>query len=357
MRHRSLSSAALALSMVVVLGACSSGGTASSTPAAESAAPPGAESEAPASEAASASPIAVEKVPVQLDFVISATSCPILWGKDKGYFEEAGIDLDLIPGEGSDLALNQIDSGNVDFAFIDGSNYIAARAQDVTKTMAIYALQNISTTAIASKEEITNPEDMVGKSFGTVAQSSGRQKIPLVLQQNGVDPTKVPIELMDFAVLYPTLFEGGIDTAEVGLPGSWEGAKLAAQEQGLELFVKPISDWGYRDYSKLLITSQAMIDENEDLVQRLVGALKKSQDDALANATPTDCYNLVKQADPQVEQPRAELEWSDVQQFIHDAGPMDDETFQFQLDVLKDSGTETDLTPADLYTNKYVEGS
>jgi NitT/TauT family transport system substrate-binding protein len=353
MRHRSLTPAALALSMIVVIGACTSGGAAS--PAAPASAPAGA-SEPPASEAASATPIAMTDVPVQLDFVISATSCPILWGIDKGFFEEAGINLDLIPGEGSDLALNQIDSGNVDFAFIDGSNYIAARAQDVTNTMAIYALQNISTTAIASKEEITDPEDMIGKSFGTVAQSSGRQKIPLVLQMNDVDPAQVPIELMDFSVLYPTLFEGQIDTAEVGLPGSWEGAKLAAEGQGLELFVKPISDWGYRDYSKLLITSDSMISENEDLVQRLVGALHAAQTDALANATPTDCYNLVKEADPQVEQARAELEWSDVQQFIKDPGPMDDETFQFQLDVLKDSGTETDLTPADLYTNKYVEG-
>jgi NitT/TauT family transport system substrate-binding protein len=354
MRHRSLTPAALALTMVVLVGACSSGGGTASPGGAASAPPASGASEAPASQAASASPIAITKVPVQLDFVISATSCPILWGKDKGFFEEAGIDLDLIPGEGSDLALNQIDSGNVDFAFIDGSNYIAARAQDVTKTMALYALQNISTTAIASKEEITDPEDMVGKSFGTVAQSSGRQKIPLVLQQNGVDPAQVPVELMDFAVLYPTLFEGGIDTAEVGLPGSWEGAKLAAEEQGLELFVKLISDWGYRDYSKLLIASQATIDENEDLVRRLVGALSAAQTDALANMTPEECYNLVKAVDPQVEEARATLEWQDVQQYIKDPGPMDDETFQFQLDVLKDSGTDTTLTPADLYTNEYI---
>jgi NitT/TauT family transport system substrate-binding protein len=358
MRHRSLTPAALALSIIVVVGACSSGGATSSPAGAESAAPPAsAASEAPASEAASATPIAMTKVPVQLDFVISATSCAILWGKAKGFFEDAGIDLDLIPGEGSDLALNQIDSGNVDFAFIDGSNYVDARAKDVTKTMALYALQNISSTAIASKEPIENPADMVGKSFGTVAQSSGRQKIPAVLEANGVDPSQVPIELMDFSVLYPTLFEGGIDTAEVGLPGSWEGAKLAAEGQGLELFVKPISDWGYRDYSKLLITSQAMIDENEDLVRRLVGALYAAQTDALANMTPTDCHNLVKEVDPQVEQARAELEWSDVQQFIKDPGPMDDETFQFQLDNVKAAGTETTLTPADLYTNEYIPTS
>src|SRR5262245_57294494 len=65
------------------------------------------------SPAAPASPLTMTKVPIQLDFVVSATSGAILWGIDKGFFADAGIEIDLIPGEGSDLALAQIDSGNV----------------------------------------------------------------------------------------------------------------------------------------------------------------------------------------------------------------------------------------------------
>jgi NitT/TauT family transport system substrate-binding protein len=346
MRHRFGAPAALALTAILV--AACGGGTSTAPSTAPSVAP---------SEAAptpTPTPIPVQKVSVQLDFVISSTSGSILWGIDKGYFKDAGIDFDLIAGNGSDLALQQIDAGQVDFAFIDGSNYIAARAADATKTTALYAFQNISTTAIASKFEIKDPKDMVGHSFGTVAFSSGRQKIPLVLQQNGVDPTTVPIELMDFAVLYPSLFADTIDTAEVGFPGSWEGALLAAQDQGITLHVKLISDWGYRDYSKLLIASDKVISENKDLVTRLVGALAKSQSDALANATPDEIVALVKKVDPQVDERKAKLEWQDVQQAIKNPGPMDDATFQFQLDVLKASGTNTDLKPADLYTNEFI---
>jgi len=344
MRQRFLAPAVLALTVVLV-GAC--GGGASTAPSTEP-------STAPSEAAPTPTAIPIVKVSVQLDFQISSTSGSILWGIDKGYFAEQGIEFDLIPGEGSDLALAQIDAGQVDFAFIDGSNYVAARAQDLTKTTAIYALQNISTTAIASKVEINEPEDMIGKSFGTVAFSSGRQKIPLVLQQNGVDPATVPIELMDFSVLYPSLFADQIDTAEVGLPGSWEGAKLSAEAEGITLYVKLISDWGYRDYSKLMIASDKIIAENRDLVERMVAALTKAQADALANATPEEILALVKAVDPQINEERAKLEWMDVQQYIHNPGPMDDATFQFQLDVLKSSGTTTTLTPADLYTNEFI---
>ena len=366
MRSSLRASAALSVA-ACVLAACTSG---AASPSASSAAPVTATPAAPASAAGSpagsaagsaaasqpaasvaASPIEVKKVSLQLDFTISGSSGGLLWGIDKGYFKDAGIDLDVIPGRGSDLALNQIDSGNVDFAMLDGSNYVEARSQNLTKTTALYAFQNISTTAIASKVQINDPKDMVGKSFGTVAQSSGRTKIPLVLKNNGVDPKTTPIELMDFSVLYPTLFEGKIDTAEVGVPGSWEGAFIAAKGQGLTLYVKLISDWGYRDYSKLLIASDKVISENPDLVKRMVGAIDKSQNDAIANATGDQIYELVKKVDPQVEKDAATLTWEDVRKYIKNPGPMDDETFQFQLQQLEKPST---MKPSDLYTNEYI---
>jgi NitT/TauT family transport system substrate-binding protein len=345
----------VALATVCLVAACGGGASPSPSPAASQAASPGASSAA--SPSPSPSPIPVEDVAVQLDFNISASSGPLLWGIDQGIFEKYGINLDVIPGDGSDFALQQIDAGNVDFAYVDGSNYTAARVAEVTETTAIYALQNISTTGIASKTQINEPEDMVGKSFGTVAQSSGRQKIPLVLEMNDVDAAQVPIELMDFSVLYPSLFQDVIDTAEVGLPGSWEGAFIAAQDQGLTLYVKLISDWGYLDYSKLLIVSDSLIAENEDLVRRMVEATHEAQADALANASPEEMYQLVLAEDPQANEEAVSLTWADVQQYIIDPGPMNDETFEFQLDVIARGGTTTDLRPPDLYTNEYIPAS
>ncbi len=335
---------------VLLVAACTGGpgGSPAATGGGPSVAPPSGSAPAPS---VAATPIPVEKLSLQLDFTVSGSSGALLWGIDKGYFEEAGIELDIIPGRGSDLALNQLDGGQVDFAMVDGSNYVAARAQDVTKSVALYAFQNVSTTAIASKEQINDPEDMVGKSFGTVAQSSGRVKIPLVLELNGVDPATTPVELMDFSVLYPTLFEGTIDTAEVGVPGSWEGAFIAAQQQGITLYVKLISDWGYRDYSKVLIASEDVMAENEDLVRRFVGAIHKSQTDALANATGDEIFELVREVDPQVEEDAVKLTWEDVQKYIKDPGPMEDETFQFQLEQLEEP---SDIQPSSLSTNEFI---
>jgi NitT/TauT family transport system substrate-binding protein len=300
-------------------------------------------------------------VSIQLDFQL-AGYLPLLWGEDKGYFEDQGINLDAIVGEGSGDALTAISTGAVDFAFLDGSNYIEGRIAGETPTTAIYVWYPISTTGIISTEEITEPEDMVGKSFGTVPFSSGKDKIPAILQANGVDypgpdDPNTLVELMEFDVLYSQLFSGAIDTAEAGLAGSWESARASAAEQEppVEVFFIPISEWGYKDYSKLLIARDDIIESDPDLVSRVVAAVWQSETDALANATGAEMYELLRAAEPQAQEGRTLATWESVQQYMVNPGPIDPSVFQYQLDFLEGQGTDVgDVTPEDLYTNEFI---
>jgi NitT/TauT family transport system substrate-binding protein len=297
-------------------------------------------------------------VPLQLDFVLSGY-LPLLWGQDKGFFESRGLNPDFIVGEGSSDALTAINTGTVDFAFLDGSNYIESRIAGESPTTAIYVWYPISTTGIISLEEITEPEDMAGKTFGTVPFSSGKEKIPAILQANGVDypgpdDPDTLVELMDFGVLYPTLFAGDIDTAEAGLAGSWENASASAEEEGLTAFFIPISEWGYKDYSKLLLASDEIIESDPDLVSRVVATIWESETDALANATGEEMYQLLLAEDPQAEEATTLATWESVQTYMVNPGPIDPAVFQYQLDFLADQGTTTDLTTEDLYTNEFI---
>ena len=283
-------------------------------------------------------------------------------GQDKGIFEAHGLNIDPIVGTGSGDALTAVSTGAVDFAFLDGSNYIEGRIAGETPTTAIYVWYPISTTGIISLEQITEPEDMAGKSFGTVPFSSGKDKIPAILQANGVDypgPDEpgTLVELMEFEVLYPTLFQGDIDTAEAGLAGSWESAKAEAEEQDLTAYFIPISEWGYMDYSKLLIARDDIIDSDPDLVSRVVAAIWESETDALENATGDEMYQLLVAQEPQSEEGRTLATWASVQQYMVNPGPIDPAVFQYQLTFLEDQGTDIKgLTPQDLYTNEFIPG-
>jgi NitT/TauT family transport system substrate-binding protein len=307
-------------------------------------------------------PPGVTYVPVQLDFVLSGAYGALLWGKDKGYFRDRGIDLDLIAGQGTDLAMQQINTGAVDFAIVDVGNYIEQRIAGQTDTNAVYVQFPIGTTGILSLgTPINTPQDMAGKVFCTVPQSSGRTKIPLILHQNGVewDETQL-LNLMEFSVLYTTLFQGpeaGCDTAETGLAGSWEGVSARAIAQGLTPYYKPISDWGYKDYSKMLIVSKDALENRPELVQAFVDAYWQSQVDAYANATGDDVYNLLVKLDPQADQAITNAVWDSVVTYGKGFGRADPSVIQYQMDLLKsaDPPITTDMTPEEFFTNEYID--
>ena len=350
MLRRPVRSLAL-LSAILIVSACTSAATpaptAAPTQAAATAAPTATPTKAP-----------VTKESLQLDFVLSAAYGPLMYGQDKGYFLDNSIEIDLVPGRGTDLALAEINGGRVKFAMVDLTNYVIQRTKNATETTAVYVYNNIATTGLASLTPLGAPSDMTNKTFGTVASSSGRTNVPLVLKQNGVtwDATK-QIQLMDFSVLYPTLFDKKIDTAEVGIAGSWEGAVTRAKGQGLTLYLKLLSEWGFLDYSKVIIARDDVIRLEADLVKRFIGALSKAQKEAHAVATGAQIYALVKAIDPQANEEISGMIWDNVKKFVTKPGPVEDSVIVYKLDRLKEQGTTTNLAPAQLYNNSFIPTS
>ena len=213
------------LAVLTVVALIASACTASATPL-PTQAPSLTPSTAPIVSAAPSPTIAPTPTPVPVtgtivtDFTIDASYGALLYGIQQGYFAQQGITLNLVEASGSSAAMPELDAKKVDFVFADMSTLIQDKAQNHTDGIGLMTWQNFPSIAIASLVPINNPQDMIGKTFGTVAFSSGRKTLPDVLKANGVDPAKVPIKLLDFSVLYQALFAGKIDTAETGIPGS-----------------------------------------------------------------------------------------------------------------------------------------
>ena len=343
--------------VLVVLNACS--GAASPSPSAPAAASagPASPSSAAASVAPSPSPTPPpnpDKVTVMLDFVPEALYAPLQWGIEKGYFKDAGIDLTVQPSTGSSLTLQQLETGKVQFIFADFARYVLERMQDKIKATAIYTYYKTPTVGIMSNFQINSPADMVGKTFGTVPFSAGRLQLPVVLNDNGVDSSKVTIQLMDFSVLYSTLFAGKIDAAEVGIPGD-EDAFDKAKELGKTVYFTPLSAWGFQDYSKTLIASDDIIAQNPDLVRRLVGAIHKSLTNALASATDDEIYNSLKVMNQQATPTSAAEGWADVKKYINGTpGGFSDDVVQYDLTLdAAANNMSTALKPSDLYSTDF----
>jgi ABC-type nitrate/sulfonate/bicarbonate transport system substrate-binding protein len=175
------------------------------------------------------------------------------------------------------------------------------------------------------------------------------------MQANGADPSKLEVVPLDFSALYPSLFEGAIDTAELHRPGSWQNLKAQAEAQDITLYFVPLSDWGLESYSKNVIVRQGLIDENPELVGAFVRALDAAVSDALANATPEQMYALLEANDAQLNEAPTLLDYEDFKALVENPGPVDPAVVQAVLDQIKETqGVETDLQVEDVYTNEYI---
>jgi NitT/TauT family transport system substrate-binding protein len=343
--------------VLISLTACSSGASPSapaSAPASVAASASTAEVSASPSPTPAPSPV---KVNVLLDFSLDGTMAALLYGIDQGYFKDEAIDLTVTPSTGSNVALPEIDSKKVDFAFINMSSIIQDNVQNKASLVGVTTWENYSSFAIVSLKPINSLSDLVGKNFGTVAFSSGRQNFPLVLQANGVDPSKVPIKLLDFSVLYQALFNGQIDTAETGLPGSGDTLRVQAQKLGKTVYMYPFSKWGFVDYNKVLVTRKDVIDSNADLVARMVRATNKSMAQGLANLTSDDVATIMTKANPQSDPAASKALWDDFKMLTKDSGPFDPTTVAtiFQRTVTQGK-LSTTAQPTDFYTNQFQTG-
>ena len=150
--------------------------------------------------------------------------------------------------------------------------YVVQQAAGLTPTTAIFVLLDDATSGVVSTTPLETLADMEGTTWGTVGFSSGNVILPYILELNDVDPSTVTIELLDFGVLYASLFDGTIDSAEAHKPGSWEQVMVEARDLGIDVSYLRLADWGLDSYSKMLIVRDDMIESDPDLVRRMVGA-------------------------------------------------------------------------------------
>jgi len=265
------------------------------------------------------------------------------------------VDLQIVPGRGSDLAMQQINENKVPFALSDLQTYLGFRARNQTPTMAILTYIDAPTIGIVSTEPINSPSELSGKSWGTVTFSTGRAILPLVLEANGIDSKTVSIELMDVSVLYPSLFERKIDRAEAHISGTLPSVMLGAEKAGKKVYFTGLSDWGLKGYARIVIARDDVIQSDPSLVLRVAAAILKSNNEAREKASDDEILNLVLKAEPQISRPEAQLQWTQFKQVVKKPGAIDPQIVEANLTYMAETqNLRTDLKPEQLFTTEFV---
>lgn len=295
-------------------------------------------------------------VSLQMHFLPEPSWGIYLNGIESGIFEKHGIELELIPGQGSNFTMQQLNEGKADFGSASLIAYLANRASVGEGTMAVFAPMHHPQAGIVTTAQADTLADLAGTTVGMIPFSVSNILLPLVLTENGLDPDSVTIESIQ-TTSPSIMFEGAVDGLEVYLGGNVATTLKQAEDEGIDVSYIDLHDYGLEGYANTIIVRKEILDNDPDLVERMVAAIDESLA-AAQDADPKDLAALVRERAPEYTEEIVMLEWADYQKLLADPGVFEENVVQTNLDYVSGAlGIPHQLTPADVYTNQYVPGA
>lgn len=201
---------------------------------------------------------------------------------DKGYFADAGLEVEPMRGFGGIRTVNELDQGMFEFAYADPLSVALNRAKG-GKTRMIGGI-NMKFPAgacfVKERHSITKPADLTGLRFGAGQSSAIQTLLPVWLRNNGVDPDRVARIQLDPAIVVSTLIEGKIDAAECWLGNSVALFDKAAKAKGVTIGRIAYADFGLDVYGSGFVSRDNTIEERPEMVRAFMQAAYKGYADA-----------------------------------------------------------------------------
>ncbi len=213
---------------------------------------------------------------------------------EKGFCEREGIDVNVVPGNGTLDVAKLIAAGKVDYGIGDFTAMAVARADEGLPVKGIYLVFQRTLAAILSlkKTGIAQPKDLVGKTFADSPASTVKILFPLYAKKAGFDAGKVNFVPSSPPQLPALLASGRVDAVGQFVVGVPVFAKAAGQ---------PIVSLKYAQFfpgllGSVLMASDDTLASRGDLTRRFLRALDKSLRYSLDN--PGDAGRILNKFQP-----------------------------------------------------------
>lgn len=300
-----------------------------------------------------------EKTKVVLNEVAhSIFYAPMYVAIEEGYFQEEGIDLELVTGFGADKTMTAVLSDSADIGFMGSEASIYTYNEGATDHVVNFAqlTQRAGNFLVARQEmpdftwEDLKGTDVLGGRKGGMPQ----MVFEYILKQNGIDPAKdVAIDQsIDFGSTAAAFAEGQADFTVEFEPGA-----TSLEQEGKGYVVASLgTDSGYVPYTAFS-AKQSYLDENPDVIQGFTNALQKGMDFVQAH-TPEEIAAVIE---PQFKETDLDTITTIVSRYYEQDTWKDnlifqEESFDLLQDILDEAGELTKRAPyADLVTTEFAE--
>jgi NitT/TauT family transport system substrate-binding protein len=302
----------------------------------------------------------LKKITFQLDWIAYGRHVPYYVALEKGYFAQAGLDVNIEQGTGAMPGFRYLAADRAQFVFQDIGSMIAARVRANLKMKAVSCVyQKAPHTAFFIKGKgITAPKDLEGKKLGFSAGNSPKIMFPAFAAANHIDESKLNWLAADPNSLNSLLLDHQANVILTYLFTLPVLQKSAQNGEQIGTFV--YSDFGANFYANGIVAMEDYIAANPDVVRGFVKAVKQGFEYTAAH--PQDAVALMKKHQPQLNADTAlkelpilaRLSTSDDTK-AHGFGIMTESKMQETADLIaKYMDLKSEVPIHDLYTNDFL---
>ncbi len=204
---------------------------------------------------------------------------PMYVAIEEGYFEDEGIDLELVTGFGADKTMTAVLSGEADIGFMGSESTIYAFNEGSTDYVVNFAqLTQRAGNFLVAREKMSNFQwDDLKGSYVLGGRKGGMPQMVFeyILKQNGIDP-KMDLTInqsIDFGSTAAAFAEGQGDFSV-----EFEPHATTLEKEGKGYVVASLGeDSGYVPYTAFS-AKQSYINANPEIIQAFTNALQKGMD-------------------------------------------------------------------------------
>lgn len=281
---------------------------------------------------------------------------------DQGYYADAGLEVEAVPGYGGARTVNEVALGQWDFGYGDPISVALNRGEGGGARM-VGALNTRWPSGLcydAGQHDIDSIEDLEGLTVGAGTTSPSQQVIPAWLELNGFPPDHFELLKMDFGVIDSSFMSGKIDVDDCWQASNRANVQALAEEQGMDVKWLNLSDFGLDLYGNGIVSSEELIESDPDTVKAFLAATYKGYEHMLEHPEETTAY--MTETYPELNPDILGTQVSEMEGLLIDPttkdqplGWINPERMESSMQLIHDRfDVPASIEAADIYTNDYL---
>jgi NitT/TauT family transport system substrate-binding protein len=300
--------------------------------------------------------LAQEKAKIRLDWKAGAQHAPFYFGKERGYYKEQGIDLEVISGSGSSDTIKQVGSKAVEFGLVDALVLVQGAQQRVpAKSIAAYYQRTPIVLISPQTKPVTSPRQLLeGVKLGSKKGSATFQGLVALLAANGMQIEQ--IKLVDIGFGVQPLLVKQVDA----LMGFSMNEPIEAESAGMAVTLMPIADYGVNTYGLTLVANPDFMTQKPDVVKGFLKATVRAVTETIKDPAGAVAAVAAGVAETDVKREAKVLEhtipyWKSPETDASGFGWQTEQRWRDTIEVARRLGLiETALRPEDVFANTYL---